>query len=426
MKKNLYRTVSIKKVDEEKLLRSLDGGKRIVVGVDVAKTDFVAGLAKEDGEIDLTVKWEHPCETREFVELLKRMKQKLGIAFDVAMEPSGTYGDSLRYELGKEGFTVFLVSPKRSHDAAEVFDGVPSWHDAKSASIITQLHLAGRSKVWENELERERELKSKLNVMKMYDEQFHQDWNRLEATMARYWPEVMFLMGYDSVAFLSLLMTYGGPEGISAAGEEAKKYMKVIGGHFLSDEKVEQVIASTKGSLGVPMLKGEKEELQELAGDMLRAQRAAHEARCAVERLSESDPVTREVGKVVGKTTAAVIVTSVGDPTRYDSAEAFQKGMGLNLKEKSSGTHKGVLKITKRGPSAARQYMYLAVLRLIRTDEIIRAWYIKKVKRDGGKKGKALTAVMRKLAKALWHVAQGAVFDASKLFDVRRLDLERA
>ena len=54
MKKNLYRTVSIKKVDEEKLLRSLDGGKRIVVGVDVAKTDFVAGLAKEDGEIDLT------------------------------------------------------------------------------------------------------------------------------------------------------------------------------------------------------------------------------------------------------------------------------------------------------------------------------------------------------------------------------------
>lgn len=36
---------------------------------------------------------------------------------------------------------------------------------------------------------------------------------------------------------------------------------------------------------------------------------------------------------------------------------------------------------------------------------------------------KAVTAVMRKLALALWHVAQGDAFDASKLFDTARLQL---
>ncbi len=34
---------------------------------------------------------------------------------------------------------------------------------------------------------------------------------------------------------------------------------------------------------------------------------------------------------------------------------------------------------------------------------------------------KAVVAVSRKLALALWHVARGEAFDSSKLFDTRRL-----
>jgi hypothetical protein len=60
---------------------------------------------------------------------------------------------------------------------------------------------------------------------------------------------------------------------------------------------------------------------------------------------------------------------------------------------------------------------------LLRTDRVTRAWYDKKVKRDGGKKARAVVAVMRKLAKALFHVARGAPLDTTKLFDVSRLEL---
>ena len=127
---------------------------------------------------------------------------------------------------------------------------------------------------------------------------------------------------------------------------------------------------------------------------------------------------------MIGKTTAAVLTVAAGDPTGFDSASAFEKALGLNLKEKSSGTQQGLLHITKRGSGVARTYLYLAALRMIQTDAVCRAWYTKKVQRDGGKKQKAVIALMRKLARGLWHVARGKAFDSRKLFDVSRLNLE--
>jgi hypothetical protein len=100
---------------------------------------------------------------------------------------------------------------------------------------------------------------------------------------------------------------------------------------------------------------------------------------------------------------------------------AYLKAMGLNLKEKSSGTLKGQLKLTKRGSSRVRQYLWLAVYRWIQKDAIANQWYERKKQRDGGRSSRAAVALMRKLAKALFHVGRGAVFDSSKLFDVRRL-----
>ena len=55
-------------------------------------------------------------------------------------------------------------------------------------------------------------------------------------------------------------------------------------------------------------------------------------------------------------------------------------------------------------------------------DPVVKAWYEHKVARQGGKyKNKAVVAVMRKLAAALWHVARGKVFDSKLLFDAAKL-----
>jgi hypothetical protein len=43
------------------------------------------------------------------------------------------------------------------HDAAEVYDGVPSLHDANAAELIGRLHLQGVSQMWEEPGEERRE-----------------------------------------------------------------------------------------------------------------------------------------------------------------------------------------------------------------------------------------------------------------------------
>lgn len=128
MRKRSYRAVSVNAAEVTKLSKAINGAP-VVVGVDVAKEDFFAAIMDERRVVHLTVKWKHPFETPRFVEFLGGLKAP---SVEVAMEPSGTYGDALRSTLWAAQFRVFRVSPKRAHDAAEVYDGVPSHHDAKS------------------------------------------------------------------------------------------------------------------------------------------------------------------------------------------------------------------------------------------------------------------------------------------------------
>ncbi|MFO0020951.1 MAG: IS110 family transposase, partial [Deltaproteobacteria bacterium] len=104
---------------------------KLVVAIDVAKLKMMAGFGSEDGSIARLVRFESPMQTREFVELVVATGRTLGVPVEALLEPTGTYGDGLRALLVSRGVSVFMQSPKRVHDAREVFDGVPSLHDAK-------------------------------------------------------------------------------------------------------------------------------------------------------------------------------------------------------------------------------------------------------------------------------------------------------
>ncbi|PXF57673.1 MAG: IS110 family transposase, partial [Deltaproteobacteria bacterium] len=155
----------------------------------------------------------------------------------------------------------------------------------------------------------------------------------------------------------------------------------------------------------------EKRRHFELCSETRSLQQKASSAQDKVERLTLDTESVNAMIDVIGKKTAAVLHSELGDVSRYDNAGSYVKSMGLNLKEHSSGKHKGKLKITKRGSGTVRMYLYIAVLRLIQKNFIVQAWYQRKLHRDGGTKMKAVVAVIRKLARALWHVGQGKRFD---------------
>ena len=149
MKKKIqYRAESVERILPERLVGAFEASTRVVVGVDVAKRNFVTALCNATGETVLRVRFEHPRQTAQFVGLLAGL-QAAERQVEVAMEPTGTYGDALRYRLGSSKIPVFRVSNKHVHDASELFDSSPSKHDGKDSSVIGWLHAQGRSKRWE-------------------------------------------------------------------------------------------------------------------------------------------------------------------------------------------------------------------------------------------------------------------------------------
>ena len=71
--------------------------------------DFFAALADETAAVETIVKWKHPLESEAFLTLVSALAKATKV--DVAMEPSGVYGDALRAALSDRGISVFRVSP---------------------------------------------------------------------------------------------------------------------------------------------------------------------------------------------------------------------------------------------------------------------------------------------------------------------------
>ena len=420
MKKRRYRATNVKHVNWERI-ESLTAGQQVVFSVDVAKDDFFGVLMKTDRSVIETIKWVHPQQTREVGE---HLLHDLGAQhLEVVMEPSGTYGDAVRGYLTGLGLAVYRVSPKRVHDAAEVYDGVPSLHDAKSAYLIGRVHLDGASAPWEELSEARRDHHALTAELDLYQGQHQANLNRLEAYLNRHWPEVVRILDLSGVSLHTLIGEYGDPSQVSQHRDEAGRLLLRTGRGPLSAEKVQQVLDSSEASLGLPCTEGERHLLQVLGQELLRTHKAMKAIEHRIEKVVEDDLVLRRMANVVGKTTSLVLETTQGTPLDYANPHSYLKGLGLNLKERSSGKHAGQLKITKRGPGKARKYLYFTALRWRNKDPVIAAWYQRKVKRDGGIKGKAITAVMRKLALSLWYVARGEAFDSRKLFNTHALGI---
>ena len=235
------------------------------------------------------------------------------------------------------------------------------------------------------------------------------------------------LLELDSAVLLELLARFGGPEKVAAAPEEAEELMERVGRGGLKQDKIDEILDSACETLGVRMIEAEREMLQELAVEERRRQKVTQTAKKRLRGLSSADPELAQIGAAVGLVTSAVLTSELGSLLAYPNTGSLLKAAGLNLKEISSGLRRqGELAITKRGPSMARQYLYLAALRWLHKDRWAQAWYAKKVRRDGGRhKQKAVVALMRKLLRGLWVVARGEAFDSEKLFDTKRLSPEQ-
>ncbi len=173
--------------------RALDG-QAAVVGVDVGKEKLYLVVRWSNGQTHRPVVVLQPEEIGLALQFLKRLSS--GRTLQVAMEPSGTYGDAFRYACQGAGLSVFRVSPVASNRHAEVYDGVPSQHDGKDAGVIAELCGMGKSRPWPWREAREQEQRMAAHVT-LLDNAWR---GRLEGKLARHWPEVVFASPHGGLA----------------------------------------------------------------------------------------------------------------------------------------------------------------------------------------------------------------------------------
>lgn len=416
MNKRIYRATHVKQVNWRNVIQSTTG-KALVLAIDVAKEEQFAVLMDDESQPHLMVKWMHPVETP---ALLKHLATLASQRLEVAMESTGVYGDTLRRQLALAGYCTYQVSTKRVSDAAEIYDGVPSLHDAKAAYIVGRLYWSGVAQPWRESSAQQREMKALCNCYELHSEHYGRNRNRLEAMLQRHWPEVPAYLALDSVTLEHLLIRYGSPQELARNSAAVEALMCKVSRGKLSQEKIQGLLEASQNSIGIPCVEEERMYLQHLGEEMRHSRLKQKAVRKKLQVLIHADEQLKPMGAMVGTLTTAMLLSNRLDPRHYSSACAYRKGMGLNLKEKSSGKFKGRLKITKRGPGQARKYLYFSTLRMINHDPIAQSWYQAKVRANGDRgKIKYVVALMRKLACALWHVGQGEAFDARKLFTVK-------
>lgn len=418
MARRVYQTVAVKKVVLEQVIASLAEGA-VQAGSDIGKEVILTVLRDSRGKFSKAWKTRQPSELRELVGLLAELSGQRPLV--VAMESTGTYGDAFRQGLSDAGVAVERVSGKAVKDYAEIFDGVPSNHDGKDAAMIAELASLGKGRAWPYRPRSawEGELAGQVEWLDM-QQRIQQMWlGRLEGLLARHWPEATRLVRLSSVTLHRALAHYGGPQELADDGEAAAR-LRRWGGKFLEEKKVASLLESARTTVGVRMTEEDRRRMQRYAEEALKARQEICGAKRALKKLAEQDEILQRQAAAVGTATACVLRVGVGCVRQYSSAGAYRKALGLNLKERSSGKHKGKLKVTKRGPSLARRWLFFAAMRVLQKPPV-RGWYEAKKARDGDQGLKAVIGVMRKLALALYAVgARGQAFDPSRLFPGRQ------
>ena len=417
MKKRAYRTIRVKDVVLAEILKQVPEGQ-VWIGVDLGKKHLLAVLHGSDGEFARPWKIAQPDELRPFLDLLKELAAVRAVV--VVLESTGTYGDALRQALHDAGVPVHRVRSQAAAKYAETFDGVPSQHDGKDAAVLADLGATGKSVLWPMPDRQPWEDQMHAEVQWMDAQQtIRQQWlGRLEAHLTRHWPEVLRLLSLGSGTLLKILMKFGGPAGL-LADSEANVFLKTLCRGPVSAEKLRAIEESASHTMGVRMSAEDLRAIQRCAKAAWAARREIAAARKILNRIAREQKVLQQMAQAVGPATACVLYDRVGDPQKYNSAPAYRKAMGLNLREDSSGDWQGPLTITRRGPGIVRRWLYFAALRWVQRGPL-KIWFAARkdpVRQDGKR---LLVAVMRRLALAVHAVVvRGENFDPSRLFPGR-------
>ena len=346
----------------------------LVIGADIAKKVHVARACDVRGvELGTPITFDNGRSG--FVRLHTWIRSLMlhhscdNVVFGV--EPTGHYWMNLAQFLRGEGVQVVLVNPLHVKKTKELEDNSPTKNDRKDARVIALLVKDGRYSEPNIPEDIYADLRVGMNERDRLSEDLKRVQGRIHNWLDRFFPEFTEVFkDWEGKAALVCLHQFPCPEDIQGKtpSEIVKAWREggISRGVGLSKAKLLKEVAEE--SIGLTEgLRMAHQELSILLRQYDLYQEQLDHLMQEIERLVSQIPGTEQMMSIpgVGLVTVAGFLAEVGDLAGYDSPRQIQKLAGLNLKENSSGKHKGQTKISRRGRPKLRSLLFRGVIPML-------------------------------------------------------------
>ena len=253
--------------------------------------------------------------------------------------------------------------------------------------------------------------------------------NRVKRWLSIYFPEFNRVFGdWEGKAALITLQEFPTPERIltKSIDEIVASWRKGVQ-RAVGAKRATKLVAAAKTSIGLKTgLRAAENELQMLLDEYKLLTKQYEQTMDLVEKLACQIPGVQEILKIkgVGLIMAAGFIAEVGDITRFEHPRQIQKLAGLNIKENSSGKHKGKTTISKRGRKRLRAMLFQAIMPLVAKNEEFKELhnYYTSRKENPLKKKQSLILLCCKLIRVIYAMLKKrSAYDSQKLMsDIKR------
>ena len=372
----------------------------IIVGIDVAKNKHDAIIIDSKGDT-LTKSFRIPNSHKGAETLINKIKSinTNNLPVVIGMEATGHYWLPLYSRLMQEGFEINVINPIQSDSFRNMYIR-QSKNDSIDAFIIAEVIRFGRFTTTSLAEEDMLALRN-LSRFRLFQVDAVADLKRKTISLLdQVFPEYARLFsdtfGKSSLELLSSSCT---PEEILAMDTE--KLISILNSASkgpLGSDKANEIKSAANESFGIKLaLDSFSFEIKQLIEQIKFIEKQIVELEQQIQALLEKFDTPIQTLPGVGPVLGAIILSEIGDISRFKDASKLVAFTGIDPSIKQSGEFVGTHnKMSKRGSPYLRRAIFLAAQVAAFNDPVLSAYYQKK-RSEGKHHYTAIGAVARKL-----------------------------
>jgi transposase len=386
----------------------------LIVGVDIAKFKHVARAQDFRGvEFGKPIAFENNLEGFElFVNWFRKIMSDHGCEdIVVGMEPTGHYWLNLVHYLKEQQIMCGVVNPLHVKKSKELDDNSPTKNDIKDAKVIAQLVKDGRYAVPNIPQGVYSELREAMKIRDHLSTDLRVVQGRVHNWLDRYFPEFLTVFkDWECKSAIQMLSLNLLPHELVLLSDEfLLGHLREVAKRGSGMGRIQSLKAAASRSVGIEQgTEMAKLELQLLLAQYELIQCKFGELDVKLDQLLARIPGVHQLLAIkgIGRDTVAGFLAEVGDISQYRHPKQVIKLAGLNLRENTSGKHKGQTKITKRGRKRLRALLFRVVMPLVAKNQAFKALHQYYTKRPDNplKKMQSLIALCNKLIRILFGI----------------------